>query len=440
VLDTQLFFVMRWSEIPHLPDSNGNGGGVPSSSTSTPQIKNHSVTHHRGHLYCFGGYDGRRNHQTLLIYSLKEQRWISPSLSLGLLMDENGDGHENVAGSGFNNNHFDNSRNYDSSSNNNSNSLTQYYTVRGVPPPGRNGHTATLATTTRRRRRLRRQQQQLQLFHRDDAAVVDHHLLHPRSDDINTIVDSNTASGQEGDGHNRMSGGRRTLMGANAIDQSRETTQQQQQEHHQLHLHRHPWRTHPPSVMEGLGDLTIADSELAKREENGTDTISSEESDADAIESRKKKANGCGSDCSRDTAHDVVDEIHRHRMKQHGYEQEMEEEEEDVVVNDHTSNPNEVEASHLVALDEREYDTTNLINPMDDDDEDDDEDVNNNDNHYDAQIIIIGGWLGAGPYAASDMWVLDISGGLDRLRWFQPVRTHELDIIHYCFATLLIMP
>lgn len=24
------------------------------------------------------------------------------------------------------------------------------------------------------------------------------------------------------------------------------------------------------------------------------------------------------------------------------------------------------------------------------------------------------------PLAASDMWVLDISGGIDRLRWFQP--------------------
>lgn len=43
------------------------------------------------------------------------------------------------------------------------------------------------------------------------------------------------------------------------------------------------------------------------------------------------------------------------------------------------------------------------------------------DDEEDAQIIIIGGWLGSGPLAASDMWVLDISGGLDRLRWFQPV-------------------
>lgn len=55
-----------------------------------------------------------------------------------------------------------------------------------------------------------------------------------------------------------------------------------------------------------------------------------------------------------------------------------------------------------------------------------DDENNNNimeddlDDDEDAKIIIIGGWLGSGPLAASDMWVLDISGGLERLRWFQP--------------------
>ena len=38
----------------------------------------------------------------------------------------------------------------------------------------------------------------------------------------------------------------------------------------------------------------------------------------------------------------------------------------------------------------------------------------------DAQIVIIGGWLGSGPLAASDMHVLDISCGLLNLTWFQP--------------------
>jgi len=430
---------MRWSEIPHLPDTNcGGGGGGPSSSSSTPQIKNHSVTHHRGHLYCFGGYDGRRNHQTLLIYSLKEQRWISPSLSLGLLLDEGGGGGDSHGG--FNINNFDNSRNNDSSHNSNS---TQDYTVRGVPPPGRNGHTATLATTTRRRRRLRRQQQQLQHYRRDDAAaaVVDHHYLHPRSDDDDGLDDINTVSGREGDENNRSSDGRRTLMGANAIDQNRETTTQRQEQHQLHHLHRHPWRPHPPSIKKRLGGLSIADLEHTvvdvmdeKIEENGTNNAFNrhdycvEEAEADAGEARKKSAYGNDSICSRNTTDDIVDGMYHQRIEQQGQEPEQVEE----LVKDQTADDsclyrcsrNEVEAPS-VRLEERENDLTNVINPMDDDDEDDDEDVNNSDNDddYDAQIIIIGGWLGAGPYAASDMWVLDISGGLDRLRWFQPVRS-----------------
>lgn len=36
------------------------------------------------------------------------------------------------------------------------------------------------------------------------------------------------------------------------------------------------------------------------------------------------------------------------------------------------------------------------------------------------RIIIIGGWLGTGPLAASDMHVLDISNGGKTLRWHQP--------------------
>ena len=37
-----------------------------------------------------------------------------------------------------------------------------------------------------------------------------------------------------------------------------------------------------------------------------------------------------------------------------------------------------------------------------------------------ARIIIVGGWLGTGPLAASDMHVLDISNGGKTLRWHQP--------------------
>ena len=35
------------------------------------------------------------------------------------------------------------------------------------------------------------------------------------------------------------------------------------------------------------------------------------------------------------------------------------------------------------------------------------------------RIIIIGGWLGTGPLAASDMHILDIANGGLRLRWYQ---------------------
>jgi BTB/POZ domain/Kelch motif/Galactose oxidase, central domain len=42
------------------------------------------------------------------------------------------------------------------------------------------------------------------------------------------------------------------------------------------------------------------------------------------------------------------------------------------------------------------------------------------DDEDNGRIIIIGGWLGTGPLAASDMHVLDISDGGRRMRWYQP--------------------
>ena len=42
------------------------------------------------------------------------------------------------------------------------------------------------------------------------------------------------------------------------------------------------------------------------------------------------------------------------------------------------------------------------------------------DDDENGRIIIIGGWLGTGPLAASDMHVLDVSNGGRRLRWYQP--------------------
>lgn len=60
-------------------------------------------------LYCFGGYDGRRNHLTLLLYSIEEKRWIRP--------------------------HHLGASDQPPFLSNTSNIL-----VTGTPPPGRNGH------------------------------------------------------------------------------------------------------------------------------------------------------------------------------------------------------------------------------------------------------------------------------------------------------------
>jgi leucine-zipper-like transcriptional regulator 1 len=87
---------MRWSEPPQ-------------SEEGQPTIKNHSVTHFNGNLYCFGGYDGRRNHQTLLLYNIANQQWLQTT---------------------------------DSSEARPRGEVK----VEGTPPPGRNGHTATLVT------------------------------------------------------------------------------------------------------------------------------------------------------------------------------------------------------------------------------------------------------------------------------------------------------
>ena len=102
---------MQWSEEP---------------SSSAPMIKNHSVTFFNNYLYTFGGYNGRHNHNTLMMYSIADKKWIRP-LHIGA--DGGGGNPNNIA---YRNN------------NNNPNDST--IVVHGTPPPGRNGHTATLAT------------------------------------------------------------------------------------------------------------------------------------------------------------------------------------------------------------------------------------------------------------------------------------------------------
>lgn len=111
--------VMRWSE-----------PSTPHDDSGPPTIKNHSVTYFNGYLYCFGGYDGRRNHMTLLLYSLKDQVWLPTKPPNGPTTN-NTNNHNSTAST---------------STMSSSNKMgRKIITVEGTPPPGRNGHTATLA-------------------------------------------------------------------------------------------------------------------------------------------------------------------------------------------------------------------------------------------------------------------------------------------------------
>jgi len=66
------------SPLPHNPPVVLDGEETPNH---TPMIKNHTVTYHQGKLYIFGGYDGRRNHQTLVTFDVEKKVWcyIPPS-------------------------------------------------------------------------------------------------------------------------------------------------------------------------------------------------------------------------------------------------------------------------------------------------------------------------------------------------------------------------
>jgi len=373
---------MRWSEAP-LPDSdhgginhhtnngNGNANGVGGASNNvssqqqqqqqqqqptTPQIKNHSVTYHRGYLYCFGGYDGRRNHQTLLIYSLREGRWMTPaSNSSGAL--GGGGGANGLVGGGV------------------SGSGRERYMVRGVPPPGRNGHTATLATTSRRRRNLRNRNRSAAAA----AARRRNYLLNSTttvgSDDANIIGNTTMGAGSNVsmaiDDGDDVSGGSSEGGGGSREERERTTTSGTQEE-----------------VKQAMAELTSAidamNDELETQHTTTTTTATNNKENS-TKNNNHRNDNSQGGEIENNTFMSNNTTNHHHRNPN---------EEEDAETNNSSGNPMEED-----------------VEQEQDDDDDDDED---------AQIIIIGGWLGSGPLAASDMWVLDISGGLERLRWFQP--------------------
>mmetsp|Transcript_32732 Transcript_32732/g.67170 ORF Transcript_32732/g.67170 Transcript_32732/m.67170 type:complete len:374 (-) Transcript_32732:480-1601(-) len=355
---------MRWSE-PSLPSEGANKANNPNSnvnaatsgSTSTPTIKNHSVTYHRGLLYCFGGYDGRKNHQTLLIYSLKEHRWLTvASVPNGVNSNSDGDGKDGGGGNPVHRN-IHNSRNDSGSIHGSRRVAPPRYVVTGTPPPGRNGHTATLATcrTRRRRRRVGR-----------------------------------PLGGERADEH--------VAMNAPAINDSDYLQAKQSLESKSL-------RKNSDSLQQrqekGLEDAVRETSRLSISPHLSRDDLTLEYSD----EERKTATPACA---TSDDNNRCGDQEIFSNMNDHNNNLQQNFDKADSNDSDDTGNNQEAAESGF----HQEADVDRVLEAEEEEFVNDEED---------AQIIIIGGWLGSGPLAASDMWVLDISGGVERLRWFQPV-------------------
>jgi hypothetical protein len=165
---------MRWSEVTSQTSGNDASNN---NNQGAPTIKNHSVTHFANYLYCFGGYDGRRNHMTLLLYSILEQKWVRPH-HVGNAVAENED--ETMGGAAAGGGDAAMMENADNGDIMNNMQQEQDFQlqpagdgmavqpaqvqpffppfhqndylagdrsilVSGNPPPGRNGHSATLA-------------------------------------------------------------------------------------------------------------------------------------------------------------------------------------------------------------------------------------------------------------------------------------------------------
>lgn len=142
--------VMKWTEITREQHSY-----------SAPTIKNHSVTHFNGFLYCFGGYDGQRNHMTLLVYSIAEKRWIQPVVyypaataatgdepwnSASKPNDSPSDQHSRLPSTATDCSSYDHSTSAEEVESKSSfEDTSTTILVQGTPPPGRNGHSSTLA-------------------------------------------------------------------------------------------------------------------------------------------------------------------------------------------------------------------------------------------------------------------------------------------------------
>ncbi len=231
------------------------------------------------------------------------------------------------------------------------------YVVTGAAPPGRNGHTATLATCRSRRRRRRGERP----------------LGGPNANDpvaMNAPVNNGSDYLQS-----------RQSLESKLLRQNSHSMQQRQEK--------------------GLEDALRETARLSispplSRHDLSLEYCNGERKPVAPVCAESDDSNRCGNQENSSNINDCNNNL-----------QQNSEEAGNTYSNDNGNSPEAAESGF-----HRESEVDRVI------DSEEEEFINDEE---DAQIIIIGGWLGSGPLAASDMWVLDISGGLERLRWFQPV-------------------
>jgi len=339
---------MQWSEVSTTsssPTSAGNdqtgiGLGVTGSDTGgspgappAPTIKNHSVTYFNDHLYCFGGYDGRRNHNLLLLYSIREHRWIRPHT----LEDEYGS-ERNSSGTG----------------NNGASSGT----------PGRVSEAAASGTNNNNRSRSRSTS---------------------RSRGISFEVDGDGDGDEDEEGDRDIRGDEtsaewrgndRGNAGNNDSNDGESEPSDPSQEHHVPHLQQ----------------------QQQQRQQQQPQQQQQQQPQPVAISHNQPYNNNHSPHNSRRVgSYPGIGAVPSHDESRYAYTV--------------TGSPPPGRNGHSATL------------ATDEDDDNDSEDIANGEQRGEnvtGRIIILGGWLGQGPLAASDMHVLEIARGGKRLRWYQP--------------------
>jgi len=301
----------------HGPGAAGSENGLGGGSLGAPTIKNHSVTYFNDHLYCFGGYDGRRNHNLLLLYNIKEHRWIRPQA---------------VQDDDFNNNNS--SRNNNVVSDSSDASTTRVNHQRST----------SISTSSNNNNNSRRRETDFEVDDSDETTAND--TGNEDGEDNNSGGNNQNGSTSNDDSNNDSA--------PEQINQSQEIQNRQQAliQQHAVAFNNNPYdrnnsNNNHDGFYPGIG--------------------------------------GGGHDRSR----------HNNNNNASTYAYTV------------TGNPPPGRNGHSATL-------------ATDEDDDNDEDDEQRGDDITGRIIVLGGWLGQGPLAASDMHVLDISRGGKALRWYQP--------------------